>query len=200
MLTSFHIKNFRSCKDVKLEDMRPILGLVGRNGAGKTTILRAIEWAAATALSTNEYTNLISEVDLGNALSAPQAVVELRVDGHEYRYTVGREFRAEAGHGGRQIDRDCESLYIRTPDRGDWVSLLVRTDDVVSLTDREQTIELGPMAAAMPALASLLPEADPLRAHLHRLMRCLSGVHYYSAHGGGPDHHRADWTHPQDGL
>ena len=51
MLTSVHIKNFRSCKDVKIENMGLMLGLVGRNGAGKTTILRAIEWAASTALS-----------------------------------------------------------------------------------------------------------------------------------------------------
>lgn len=183
MLTSFHIKNFRSCKDVKLENMGPMLGLVGRNGAGKTTILQAIERVATIALSTGDYVNLISEVDLGNTRSAPQAEVELWVDGHEYRYKVGREFVTEAGHGGRPVDRDCESLFIRAPGSGGWVSLLVRADDVVRLTDREQSIELGLMAAAMPALASLLPETDPMQSHLHRLMRFLRDVHYYLGQG-----------------
>ena len=41
MLTSVHIKNFRSCKDVTVEGLEHVAGLVGRNGAGKTTILRA---------------------------------------------------------------------------------------------------------------------------------------------------------------
>jgi len=49
VLKSVHIKNFRSCKDVTLEGLGHLSALVGRNGAGKTTILRAIEWKSSSS-------------------------------------------------------------------------------------------------------------------------------------------------------
>lgn len=42
MLKRVHIKIYRSCRNVEIADMGPVLALVGRNGAGKTNILRAI--------------------------------------------------------------------------------------------------------------------------------------------------------------
>jgi len=183
MLTSVHIKNFRSCKDVKIDDMGPMLGLVGRNGAGKTTILRAIEWAASTALSTKDFSNLLSEVDLGDALAEPRAEVEFRVGENEYRYAVGRELEPEANTNGKRIDRDRESLFVKNPESRQWISLVRRMDDVVTLVDRGQQIEINLMAGAMPALASLLPESDPIQVHLRGLVSTLSGIRYYLGHG-----------------
>jgi len=182
MLTSFHIKNFRSCKDVKIEDMGPMLGLVGRNGAGKTTILRAIEWVARTALTTMDFSERIFEAALGGSPS-PRAEVEFQLDDTEYRYTVGLEFEITADQNGMKFGRDVESLCIKSPDSLRWVSLFARNDDVVALADRAQQIELNILTGAMPALASLLPEADALQSHLHRVMRFLRDVHYYLGQG-----------------
>ncbi len=49
MLTRVEISKFRSCEDLVLDNLGPMTVLVGRNGAGKTNILRGIEWAARTA-------------------------------------------------------------------------------------------------------------------------------------------------------
>ena len=49
MLQSIRILNFRSCVDCKVDFNESVSALVGRNGVGKTNILRAIEWLARTA-------------------------------------------------------------------------------------------------------------------------------------------------------
>lgn len=46
MLTSVVIHNYRSCENVSIEDIDNLLVLIGKNGAGKTNILKAINWAA----------------------------------------------------------------------------------------------------------------------------------------------------------
>ncbi|WP_054690189.1 ATP-dependent nuclease, partial [Desulfosarcina cetonica] len=38
-----HIKNYRSCKDVRI-DIGPIQALVGANNAGKSSIIRALDF------------------------------------------------------------------------------------------------------------------------------------------------------------
>ena len=51
-----HIKNFRSCKDVKVE-INSMQALVGANNAGKSTILRALDFLFNPSVSkTNEET------------------------------------------------------------------------------------------------------------------------------------------------
>ncbi|OYV82766.1 MAG: hypothetical protein B7Z73_16820, partial [Planctomycetia bacterium 21-64-5] len=49
MINSFRIKNFRSCLDVSLDGIGPILALAGQNGVGKTNILEGIDWLAKVA-------------------------------------------------------------------------------------------------------------------------------------------------------
>jgi ABC-type branched-subunit amino acid transport system ATPase component len=177
MLTSFHIKNFRSCKDVKLESMGPMLGLVGRNGAGKTTILRGIEWVVATALSRVEF----SEGEDAESSLDPQAQVKLEVDEYEYCYTWGVWTHGESARVDGSTDE--ESLSVR--ERGaHWHPLLDRERNTIVLNGRERRVLMNHgTAAMMPALASLLPESDPLHVHLRRVMAVFRGVRYYLGHG-----------------
>ena len=53
MLRRFHVKNFRSCKNVVLEGLGSLTALVGRNGSGKTNLLQAIARLAHVAASTD---------------------------------------------------------------------------------------------------------------------------------------------------
>ena len=185
MLTSVHIKNFRSCKDVTVEGLEHVAGLVGRNGAGKTTILRAIEWAAHTALLTGGFSTAFSEADVVEDFAHPQVTVELASDEFEYRYRIGRRFREENRQGFLPLSlaRDEESLLVRGPGPDEWAVLLSREDREVSVGSRGKKITLQHSAAMMPALASLLPVDDPLQEHLRRVMGVFRGVRYYLGHG-----------------
>ena len=49
MLTSLEIQHFRTCRSTNLVFTGGVIALVGRNGAGKTNILRGIEWLAGVA-------------------------------------------------------------------------------------------------------------------------------------------------------
>lgn len=182
MLTSVHIKNFRSCKDVTVEGLEHVAGLVGRNGAGKTTILRAIEWAAHTALLTDGFSTAFSEADTAEAEAAPECEVALTCGEFEYSYRIGRSFRFPR-HSGLNSFHDEESLFVRKPGGERWGVLLSRESDKVSLAGLDREITLQHSAAMMPALASLLPVDDPLQEHLRRAMGVFRGVRYYLGHG-----------------
>jgi len=45
MLDFIEIKNFRSCEDVRLRLGEPVVALLGKNGAGKTNVLHAVQLA-----------------------------------------------------------------------------------------------------------------------------------------------------------
>lgn len=181
MLKSVHIQNFRSCKDVTLEGLAHISALVGRNGAGKTTILRAIEWMAHTALLTDGFSTAFSDGDVVVAFADPRIEVELISGEYSYRYLIERDILTDELSSG--LASDAEVLLVRGPGDSDWVDIVGREADHVALTGRGQFIEIHHSAAMMPALSSLLPENDPLQEHLRRVMAVLGGIRYYLGHG-----------------
>ena len=52
MLRSFHIENFKSLTDFTMSDMGQFVCLIGMNGAGKTTVLQALDFMAHLSLGT----------------------------------------------------------------------------------------------------------------------------------------------------
>ena len=119
-------------------------------------------------------------VDRADALANPQSQIELEIDEHEYRYTLGRIWD---DHIHIMSARDEESLATRTRGSDQWNVLLTRSRDAVVLIDRGQSIEINGATAMMPALASLLPEGDPLQIHLRRVLKALGSVRYYLGYG-----------------
>ncbi len=181
MLTSVHITNFRSCKDVKLEGLGAVLGLVGRNGAGKTTILRAIEWCARTALLGDGFVRAFSEIEPAGGRAEPGVALELSVEEQIYRYEVRRWFREGVAGERSKVVHDEESLSIRGAG-GEWTNLLARMDENINFSSNNH-VGVGLSTAAMPALASMLPDGDPLQLHLRAVMDALRRVRYYLGHG-----------------
>jgi len=163
MLTNVHIKNFRSCKDVKLEGLGSMLGLVGRNAAGKTTILEGIEGAARLAMTDDSFRQL--SYGLG-----------VRLDEWSMEATVGgRGFRYARKHAREELD-------VREVSGGAWTRALERDGRELRLVDQERRLVISDDIAAMPALASLLPPDDAINRVIEPLRVMLKGVHYYPGH------------------
>lgn len=164
MLTSAHIKNFRSCKDVKLDNLGHVVALVGRNGAGKTTILKALERVAEMALGGDELAqSLDTDLDQG-----PNLEIEFTARECAYRYAIG----------GTGVHRQ-EALSTRPAGISDWQPVFTRVDEQVSLGDEPPAVEIPPLATMMPVLASLLGRNHPFRSHLDTAMDGLRGIGYY---------------------
>ncbi len=163
MLTSIHIKNFRSCKDVKLDGLGLMLGLVGRNAAGKTTILEAIRRTAATALADKNFTP--------SARAGAEHIevsLEATVAGRCYRYTL------RTGPVGQ------EELVIRGEDESSWARLFTRRGQELEAAGRR--VIISHEVAAMTALAALLPPEDAINQTVAPLREVLARVHYYPGH------------------
>ena len=169
MLTSVHIKSFRSCKNVKLEGMGPMLGLVGRNGAGKTTILRAIE--RATAIAVAQDFRKVHDGTGGLASDGGQMVIALCVAGQRYIYSV------DTPDGGLKED------LVALDEQGTPTSIFSRNDRDLVLGKGNRPLEISEHVASMPAIASLLAEDDAVQAQIAPVMAAFRAVRYYPGFG-----------------
>ena len=52
MLKHIDIKNFRSCYSTSIAFDESVCAIVGKNGVGKTNVLRCIDWMVSSSIST----------------------------------------------------------------------------------------------------------------------------------------------------
>jgi predicted ATPase len=95
MIKRLYIHNFRCLEnfELNLAEFRSVL-LLGRNGAGKTTIGSALEVLQRIARGTNRVGDLVKPKDLTNGRSEIPArfEVEVTLEGQHYAYSVAFEF------------------------------------------------------------------------------------------------------------
>ncbi len=172
MLKRIQIKNFRSCKDVVLDDLGSVTALVGRNGSGKTNILRAIEWLSQAASST--------ELPTGSFIllwdQNTSAVVDVKLGETLYRYTLeGRETPSEKDGSEACLQ---ESLAIQGSSEG-WKTIIERQGAHVRVSGRPEPIGLGLTTPCLPALAALLPEHEEIHRYLRPILAFFRSTRYY---------------------
>lgn len=140
--------------------------LSGRNGAGKTNILRAIEWAARSAVRP------IAD----EKLFGPASHVELyfSLSGNDYRYQIRTE--RERPDSLKQPKSLFERLFLL---RGqDWSPLITRDGRKIELHEDRTTVVVEVDVSALPAAMSLLPDSSVI-IHCERALHFLSAIKYY---------------------
>lgn len=172
MLTSVHIRNFRSCKDVRLDGLGAIVALAGRNGAGKSNILQAIDCVARFATS--------GHWRLGHlqAFFAEGCEGELsfKVGGAAYCYEARTRDRTVLQ---RTVSFSVEERLREISNDGREIVLLDRRGETVDLGPENGSLHIGAATSAMPATLALLPTSAPTRRALERVFGFLSAVRYY---------------------
>ncbi len=144
-LVSLQIENFRVLRDVKLNFTDQVIGLIGRNGAGKSSIIEAIAWAL--------YGNQAARSGKGEIKSSfasenENCTVTLEFEIHDETYKVvrqliGRNERAEVqlyrGEKSESVGVSETKGYIGELLGLDWAgfltSFLARQQELNTLTD-----------------------------------------------------------------
>ena len=96
MILSVVINHFRSCRELLIENLGGMVALVGKNGAGKTNILKAIEWAALIGAGKRS-------LETASLNSPGSVILRIQIDQQIFRYSVER--RHDWAILGKSIDK-----------------------------------------------------------------------------------------------
>lgn len=168
MLKRVRISGYRSCVDVTLDELGGLTALVGRNSAGKTNVLRGIEWLARIAVvaGPNSW-----EVERLEKPFAGEAWIDL--DGQTYRY----ECRVPAVIEPTDLAAGREERLWAV--EGDGAELLFeRKGDTITSPLLTSPLQVG-KAPALFALFGFLPKSNELRKPALSVATFLGGVRYY---------------------
>jgi predicted ATPase len=180
------IEHFRSCENVTIDNIGPSLVLVGPNGSGKTNILKAILWAAESALS--------KEALDARTLDFQRKSISFEfqvTDGH-FRYAISTPGEA------RPPDHEWTSSLIPLKEsvstlgpRGSWDKFMDRDGTELQLQDQKR-FTVPPSTPSLPLLFAYLPPDDPLLARLRPVREFLGRIRYYPLEEPSESHEPPD--------
>jgi predicted ATPase len=178
MLNFVHIHRYRSCADVRLDRVGRVTALIGRNGAGKTNILKGIEWVAAIisdrAASSVTPSERFYRDDEPGSVTISFVVGEV---GYTYSVEKHTEYRPDKDGSVTAVEHFKERL---TEDGNTGAPpLLNRDGERVVIGTSGAEIALSTSSSAIAALIALLPESDSLRLRLIAIAAFFGSVIYY---------------------
>ncbi len=177
MFNRIRIKGFRSCKDVTLDRLGHMTALVGRNGAGKTNILRAINWLGR-ATTARDPTPIFQGWPKGWPSGPTPVNVESEIILNKivYRFVFHLKFEQDKTLGRTMSLR--ETLHVQaTPPK--WQNLVERDGTTVRLTEHAEEIEVNPAVPCLPILATNFSANPVIKQHIQPLLQFFSATRYY---------------------
>ncbi len=171
MLKKIRITNFLSCKDTEME-LDNVTALIGRNAAGKTNILKAIQWCAQFAVGNALFYEYFSKFDVLRI----ECDIEFLINNKAFKYKIKITKESQAQ------DKDIELLEnLLCYENGRWGLIAERSNDYVTHYNEEEIVELeiksqAPMIASM---ISLLPDKK-LSPVINNIFNYLSETKYYT--------------------
>jgi predicted ATPase len=166
MLKKVRIKNFLSCEDTEF-DLEQITVLIGRNAAGKTNILKAIQWCSQFVIG-NESISEYSESEMN-----PNCSIEFLIDNNFFKYDIDVfvDYREHC------IDL-IESLSCY--ENNEWKKISERDYGEVIHYRESEIIKLGinDEAPMINSLISLLPKKQ-LNESITKFFKHFSEIKYY---------------------
>lgn len=183
---------------------RNILALCGRNGVGKTTILKSIEWIAHSAIAV-EYIALGPVGNWGRSAGDPLICLDMDLDGIKYRYQLSPGMTPDSSRNPATNSPSIfvldltEHLYVNTKENRPQM-LFERKGETITAEGVDGPVRISRFVTTLAALRSLLPPDHPLLGTIERITSFLAGVHYYPLGDQGEDEDHVQETSYRDWL
>jgi len=175
MLDFIEIKNFRSCEGVQIRLGEPVVALLGKNGAGKTNVLHAIQLVADLCVGEAESAFNLHPRDHSKPTSF---TLKFTIGSRAYEYRTRRSSVPSIGQIFEEsLTKDNSSLFSRTGE-----------ETQAPFAGLPQGVRLGTRAATLPTLLQILPKDHPAAAELRPVADYLGAVRYYSLLQGFQEH------------
>ncbi len=178
MFTSIKIKNYKSCNQVELDHIGSIVVLVGRNGAGKSNILGAIQWGASSAVSSSPLNPRIYD--------GPTSVeFVIRIGIRTFLYKMQIKLSVKQKRRKKESAESVEDIHIyleesvQISERNRWKEIVKRENTKIEMAGTNAKLQIGPLTPCLPALGALLPPTDALVEATLPLISFLRQVRYY---------------------
>lgn len=168
MLKNIQIINYRSCKNLSLSDINRLLILVGRNGAGKSNVMKSIDWAAKT-ISNDPIINSGSNLAF---TTHGEIILDFELGDYSFKYHLKRERVASK----KKLETDYfESLAKKEGET--FVQIITRNNEEIKLQNG-QVLNISTNISCIPALQSLLPVDNELRVLLDKISEFAKSINY----------------------
>lgn len=180
MLKAVEIKNFRSCHSTRIDFDGTLCAISGRNGVGKSNILKAIEWACESVIVTDRI-RLGPSGNLSEKLDELSFRFDLRIGEqiYEYHFQVPMPW-SRPTHWSPAVTPGLQERLLVVDVDGSKKSVFARDSESIQVADRTEQIRIPRSTPALASLFALLAIDDPYREHIERLISFFSGMRYYS--------------------
>ncbi len=143
ILCSLKLENFKKYKSYKIEFGQGLIGIIGKNGSGKSTIFEAILFALYGELKQRGWKDTIRNA---TATTKDVVLIELVFEFDEKEYKVIREFRGKALSANAKLFKNGELQVSGAKDV---------TNSIISLTKMSKDAFLHTLFASQKELTSL---------------------------------------------
>jgi len=162
MFKRIQIKNFLSCQDIVLDNLAGMTALIGRNGSGKSNILKAIGWIthviSPQPIKTSREEN--TEIDLWLELDNTHYYYELKILPNSTQDFLNEKLAVQIASN-------------------KWQTLFHRQQDTIKIENDTDEIKVGTAMPSLSALIALLPQESTLKKPISSIVNFLQTVRYY---------------------
>ncbi|MGB7401273.1 MAG: SMC family ATPase [Arcobacter sp.] len=166
ILCKLKLENFKRYKTFELDFQEGLVGIIGKNGSGKSTIFEAILFALYGEFKDRGYKDIVRNA---NATDKDAVVVELNFEFDSIEYKVVREFRGKALSANAKLYKNAELITSGAKEV---------TTSIMKLTKMSKEAFLHTLFASQKELTSLSNSKPEDRKRMIRKLLGLEKIDY----------------------
>jgi len=166
ILSKLKLENFKKYSSYEIEFGEGLVGIIGKNGSGKSTIFEAILFALYGALQNKSYKEVIRN---SSATTKDPVLVELSFEFESIEYIVAREFRGKALSANAKFYKNGELITTGAKEV---------TASITALTKMNKDAFLHTLFASQKELTSLSTQKPEDRKKMIRKLLGLEKIDF----------------------